>query len=78
VLIDRAIETRGAIEAVQPVLFHAPRGAAVTPPIYHLARDYAQTLLAHALPPRERRDEFLAAVRDNLDHGEDFSEWSFA
>ena len=78
VLIDRAIQSRGSIEAVQAVLLFAPRGAPVAPPIYHLARDYAQALLAHALPPRERRDEFLAAVRDNLANGEDFSEWSFA
>lgn len=78
VLIDRAIQTRGSIEAVQLVLLFAPRGASVAPPIYPLARDYAQTLLAHALPPRERREEFLAAVRDNLAHGEDFSGWSFA
>jgi hypothetical protein len=78
VLIDRAIEARGSIEAVQLVLLFAPRGTPVAPPIYHLARDYAQTLIAHALPPRERREEFLAAVRDNLENGEDFSGWSFA
>lgn len=77
-LIDRVIQTRGSIEAVPPVLLHAPRGTPAAPPIYHLARDYAQTLLAHAFPPRERRDEFLAAVRDNLANGEDFSGWSFA
>lgn len=77
-LIDRAIQCRGSVEAVQPVLLFAPRGAPVAPPIYHLARDYASALLAHALPPRERREEFLGAVRENLEHGDDFSGWSFA
>jgi hypothetical protein len=47
---------------------------------YPLARDYAQTLLAHAiartLPARQR--EFLAAVHHNQEHGESFAEWSFA
>ena len=53
-------------------------GDELTP--YPLARDYAQTLIAHAiahtLPARQQ--EFLAAVHHNLEHGESFAEWSFA
>jgi len=79
-LIDRVIESRGSIESVQAFLVQN-RGAApspVCPPVYHLARDYAQTLLAHVHGPIDRRDEFLAAVKHNLEHGEDFSDWSLA
>jgi hypothetical protein len=44
-----------------------------------LARDYAQTLIAHATPiPANLRDDFLAAVHHNLAHGESFADWSFA
>jgi hypothetical protein len=50
--------------------------AAPQVPIYPLARDFAQTLLAHAHPPSYRRDEFLAAVQHNLEHGEDFSDFA--
>jgi hypothetical protein len=52
---------------------------ATTPPIYPLARDYAQTLIAHATPlPSDLKRAFLAAVHHNLAHGESFAEWSFA
>ncbi len=89
VLIDRAIASNGAIEDVTRVLVAgvvrasgAPSGGgapeARATPLYHLARDFAQTLLAHARPPDYRRDEFLAAVKHNLEHGEDFSAWSLA
>ncbi|PYQ27101.1 MAG: hypothetical protein DMF56_21305 [Acidobacteria bacterium] len=88
-LIDRAIESHGAIEDVTCVLAcgaaaalgrrNVPAAAsAAAPPPYHLARDFAQTLLAYAHPPAYRRDEFLAAVKHNLAHGEDFSAWSLA
>ena len=81
-LVDRAIESHGAIEDVTHVLARnagvPPAERAASPPPYHLARDFAQTLLAHAHPPDYRRDEFLAAVKDNLAHGEDFSAWSLA
>lgn len=52
----------------------------LTPKPYRLARDYAQTLIAHAFAPRltYRADEFLAAVHHNLEHGENYAEWSFA
>jgi hypothetical protein len=47
---------------------------------YPLARDYAQTLIAHAIAHKlpARQQEFLAAVHHNLEHGESFAEWSFA
>ena len=83
-LIDRVIQSRGSIETVQSVLVWSagilPAGSPTCPPIYHLARDYAQTVLAHFVAPRlpNRRDEFLAAVHHNLEHGESFAEWSFA
>jgi hypothetical protein len=70
---------------------HAPRAAPPPGPSTHarddrllapypLARDYAQTLLAHAIARKLplRADEFLAAVHHNLEHGESFAEWSFA
>jgi hypothetical protein len=49
-------------------------------PMYPLARDYAQTLIAHAIAHKlpARQQEFLAAVHHNLEHGESFAEWSFA
>lgn len=84
-LIDRAIETKGDIEKVRAVFVRSagvpPSGsAACPPPPYRLARDYAQTLIAHALAPRieYRRDDFLAAVRYNLEHGESYAEWTLA
>ena len=47
---------------------------------YPLARDYAQTLIAHSIAHKlpARQHEFLAAVHHNLEHGESFAEWSFA
>ena len=77
VLVNRAIASNGAIEDVTRVLLIAS-GEPAAPPIYRLARDFAQTLLAHARPPDYRRDEFLAAVKHNLEHGEDFSAFSLA
>jgi hypothetical protein len=77
VLVDRAIASRGAVEDVTRVLFFGGLKPAA-PPVYHLARDFAQTLIAFSHPPDYRRDEFLAAVKHNLEHGEDFSAWSLA
>jgi hypothetical protein len=89
-LIDRAIASRGAVDAVHRVLVcsatASPPSSNATasppaPPPYHLARDYAQTLLVHALASRvalPRTDEFLNAVKENLQSGESFAEWSFA
>jgi hypothetical protein len=90
-LIDRAIAERGAVDAVRNVFIAAVRthghgndagGVAAGIPLapYPLARDYAQTLIAHAIARTlpARAGEFLAAVHDNLEHGESFAAWSFA
>jgi hypothetical protein len=85
-LIARAVESRGAVDAVRAVFVALgggePAGASgglkpAAPPLvpYRLARDYAQTLLAHALVPEP---ELLRAVHHNLEHGESYADWSFA
>lgn len=56
---------------------HAAEAPALEP--YQLARDYAQTLIAHAVA--KRRPEFapiLGAVHENLDMNEGYEAWSFA
>jgi len=49
---------------------------------YRLARDYAQTLIAHSFvarfPPGANAQGFLAAVHENLEHGESYADFSFA
>lgn len=46
---------------------------------YRLARDYAQTLIAHAVAQRiPQAKAMLAAVHRNLDQSTGFEEWSFA
>jgi len=87
-LIDRVIASNGAIDTVRDVFLWSAKHPATQqpsksetppPPIYPLARDYAQTLIAHATSlPATLRDPFLAAVHHNLAHGESFAEWSFA
>lgn len=84
VLLERAIESKGAIDAVRAVFI----AAAGLPPVrdavplepYHLARDYAQTLIAHSVARRlpSRAEELLAAVHHNLEFGESWAEWAFA
>jgi hypothetical protein len=86
-LIELAIAAEGAVDAVRSVFVAAagrpgagaPPAAPPLPP-YHLARDYAQTLIAHAMAPRlpARASEFLQAVHHNLDHGDSFADFSFA
>lgn len=87
--IARAVREHGSIASVQPVLISIARGRAnapLAPPSrtfapYRLARDYAQTLLAHAAARRldaQSADAFLAAVHDNLAHGESYADFSFA
>jgi hypothetical protein len=54
-----------------------------SPPLvpYRLARDYAQTLIAHFYArrlPQRHAQQLLHAVHDNLDHGDSFADWSFA
>jgi len=87
-IIEEVIKTHGAIESVRKVfLWNAACQPAVAPtarrPVtpYRLARDYAQTLLAHAVAchlPAVDVDPFLAAVHENLERGEGYEEWSFA
>jgi hypothetical protein len=86
-LIARAVESNGSPEAVSAV-FHRSAGfqpaappASSRPAPYRLARDYAQTLLAHHYAPRfspEHAEQLLHAVHHNLQHGDSFADWSFA
>lgn len=84
VLVDRAIASKGAIEAVRNVFIAAVGLPAIREAVplepYQLARDYAQTLIAHSVARRltAREDEFLAAVHHNLGSGESYAEWAFA
>ena len=107
-LVQRVVDTNGAVDAVRDVFISRSAAATSTtlsagsaaamvgrgarlrrvpqrrlwPPhsyIYPLARDYAQTLIAHATPlPANLEEPLLAAVHHNLLHGESFAEWSFA
>ncbi|HEX6100851.1 MAG TPA: hypothetical protein VF432_31325 [Thermoanaerobaculia bacterium] len=90
--ITRAVEADGAPDAVTSVFYRSVYGSAGVPPAgpaassppvvpYRLARDYAQTLLAHHYArrlPREQAERLLHAVHHNLEHGESFADWSFA
>lgn len=86
-LINDAVIKRGSVDAVYLVLIaivnlllRITNEATYLEP-YDLARDYAQTLIAHAfarrLPP-EQADALLSAVHRNLEEGESYAEWSFA
>ncbi|HET7433885.1 MAG TPA: hypothetical protein VFN10_04135, partial [Thermoanaerobaculia bacterium] len=85
-LLDHAIAEHGSLEAVHGIFLYDalhPSDAELPrrhdAPVYNLARDYGQTLKAHALARRlahPRIDDFLAAVHHNLDHGESFEAWS--
>jgi len=56
----------------------AQTGVSVLHP-YRLARDYAQTLIAHAVAKRiPQANAMLPAVHENLDQSTGFEEWSFA
>lgn len=84
--ITRAVEANGSPDAVTSVFYAAARQTGFTDhesPItpYRLARDYAQTLIAHHYAPRlshEHAEQLLHAVHHNLEHGESFADWSFA
>jgi hypothetical protein len=57
----------------------ATQSSTVLPlPIYHLARDYAAYLKAHAVAKRIGDTRIIDAAKHNLDHGISFEEWSFA
>jgi hypothetical protein len=91
--ITRAVEADGSPDAVTSVFYGSARlgstdappagPAASSPPVapYRLARDYAQTLIAHHYArrlPRAQAERLLHAVHHNLEHGESFADWSFA
>lgn len=83
--IARAVEANGSPDAVTSVFYALAHQRAknvltgLEP--YNLARDYAQTLIAHSyarrLPP-EHAQKLLHAVHHNLEHGDSFADWSFA
>ncbi len=81
-LLDRAIESNGAVDTVRAVFIAAvglpPLREAVPLEPYQLARDYAQTLIAHSVARTlpSRAEEFLSAVHHNLEHGESYAEWA--
>jgi hypothetical protein len=86
-LVRKVVDAKGSVDTVREVFIwsagHNPGtqqpSNPATPPIYPLAKDYAQTLIAHATPLPGNLDEpFLAAVHHNLAHGESFAEWTFA
>ncbi|MEO6487462.1 MAG: hypothetical protein ABIO78_05915 [Thermoanaerobaculia bacterium] len=90
-LIARCVAGNGSIESAHAVfLFDALSGGEQSvpgdpPPVYRLARDYGQCLKAHAVAKRLRRrypeahvDDFIAAVRRNLETGPSYEEWTFA
>ena len=88
-LVARAVEANGSPDAVSAVFYAltvpSPRergeGQGEGPPAYRLARDYAQTLIAHHYARRlspAHAEQLLHAVRYNLEHGESFADWSFA
>ncbi|MEO8379583.1 MAG: hypothetical protein ABI779_07945 [Acidobacteriota bacterium] len=87
-LLVRAEVGKGSPDAVQPLLVALAKqeGARSSGTFrqldpYPLARDYAQTLLAHAFADRlmpEQAKRLLDVVHQNLAEGENFAAWSFA
>ena len=85
-LLDAAIGTDQETRVLQYLDDSAPpsgsetRGATIEgPKPYRLARDYAQTLIAHAVAQRiPQTASMLSAVHENLEHSTGFEEWSFA
>lgn len=85
-LVLKAVEARASIESVRDVLVWCARNdgetAVALEPVeaYSLPRDFAQTLLVHAsirrLPARVDHAALLAAVHENLQHGDDYTDWS--
>ena len=94
-LITRAVEANGSPDAVTSVFYASPvpspraadgraargEGQGEGPRPYRLARDYAQTLIAHYYSralPHDQAEPLLHAVHHNLQHGDSFADWSFA
>jgi hypothetical protein len=84
---EAALDPGGAPDSVQTVFWRVAaspelRGFTDCPlEPYPLARDYAQTLLAHFYArrlPDEEAAALLAAVHHNLAHGESYADFSFA
>ena len=91
-LIARCVAEDGSMESAHAIFLFDALTAAISnppagecPPIYDLARDYGQCLKAYAVAkrlrvshPTARVDDFVAAVRRNLDSGPGYGDWSFA
>lgn len=90
-LVRNVAAQRGSVEAVGDLLVAvaacgtevSASGVSSFPTLvpYNLARDYAQTLIAHAFArrlPAAQAHVLLDAVHHNLEHGESYAEWSFA
>ncbi len=84
---EGALDPTGAPDSVQVVLCRAAALPELRPTVncalepYPLARDYAQTLLAHFYArrlPHEEASALLAAVHHNLAHGESYADFAFA
>jgi hypothetical protein len=81
---DGGIEHRVAMSLqTAPVVRSSPPDAgALEPPIYRLARDYAEYLKSFAISRRIRQwvdpSAIRAAAKYNRDHSSSFEEWSFA
>lgn len=86
--LERVQRERGSVDAVgellvelsdRPPIRAAPAHPRLVP--YRLARDFGQTLIAHAFSsrlPEHQASILLAAVHENLEHGESYADWSFA
>lgn len=87
-LIANVREARGGVDAAGRVLAalaavpeREAAPAVSLPPPYRLGRDFGQTLIAHAYASRlspADSEVLLAAVCENLEHGESYEEWSHA
>lgn len=83
-LLDAALGTPAesrVLEYLSPIDTADGPNKPATPQLkpYRLARDYAQTLIAHAVAQRiPQASAMLPAVHQNLDQSTGFEEWSFA
>ena len=83
-LLDAALGTPAesrVLEYLSPIDTADGPNKPITPQLnpYRLARDYAQTLISHAVAQRiPQAKDMLAAVHKNLEQSTGFEEWSFA